>query len=150
MAAEETTRDRRERGSVLLLFPAAFLIVLVLGAIAVDAGVVFLGQRELAAAAGAAANDAATLGLRTDTLRRDGRIEIDPVAVEAAVVDSLGRRGVLDTLAAPPVVTLDAAGRIEVTLTREVGHVISPALAGSAGATTVRATAAARLVVDDG
>lgn len=139
-----------DRGSVLLLFPAAFLIVLVLGAIAVDAGVVFMRQRELAAAAAAAANDASTLAVRGDVLRGEGRVEIDLLRLEDHVLDSLDRRGVLPTLAEPPRVTLLPDGRVEVSLVRTAEHVISPALPGSAGTTTVSATATARLVVDDG
>ena len=46
-----------------MLMPAAVLIVILLGSIAVDFAVVFLGQRDLGAAAAAAANNAATYGL---------------------------------------------------------------------------------------
>lgn len=49
----------RERGSVLMLFPAAILIVFVLGAIAVDASIAFLAKRELNDASAALANDLA-------------------------------------------------------------------------------------------
>jgi D-alanyl-D-alanine carboxypeptidase len=43
-----------------MLMPAAVLIVIVLGSIAVDFAIVFLGEREAASLAAAAANDAAT------------------------------------------------------------------------------------------
>ena len=47
----------------LALVPAALLVLLVLAAIAVDSASEYLARRELAAAADAAANDAATFGL---------------------------------------------------------------------------------------
>jgi hypothetical protein len=49
----------REGGNTLVLFPAAVLIVLGLGALALDSATLFLGQRRLADLAAAIANDAA-------------------------------------------------------------------------------------------
>ena len=70
-------RPRDDNGSVLMLMPAAVLVVLVLGAIAVDAAVVFLGERELADLTAAAANDAATAGLAPDAFYRCGQLRVD-------------------------------------------------------------------------
>jgi Flp pilus assembly protein TadG len=70
----------RDRGSVLLLVPAAVLVLVVLGAIAVDSAVAFLGQREVSNAAAAAANDAATAALSDRLFYSDaGALAIDPV-----------------------------------------------------------------------
>ena len=58
-----TARPRRhggDRGSVLLLVPAAVLIVLVMASIAVDMSLVHLRQRQAHDLAAQAANDAAT------------------------------------------------------------------------------------------
>ena len=77
--------DRSDRGSVLMLMPAAVLIVVILGAMAVDRAVVFGAQRDLIATAQAAANDAASLGVSIDHLRSDGEVEADIAAMEAAV-----------------------------------------------------------------
>ncbi|MGY6500319.1 MAG: pilus assembly protein TadG-related protein [Acidimicrobiales bacterium] len=137
--------EGRDRGSVLLLFPAALLVVLTLGAIAVDAGVVFLHQRELAAAAGAAANDAITLGLDPEALRSDGQLIIDPARAESAVVASLARRGVLPHLAHPPVVAVEA-DRVTVTLTMHADYVIARALPGVGPGRVVSASVTARAV----
>lgn len=52
---------RSDGGSVLLLMPAAVLIVMVLGAVAVDAAVVYLGERQASDLAASVANDAAAL-----------------------------------------------------------------------------------------
>lgn len=139
-----------DRGSVLLLFPAAFMIVLVLGALAIDAAAVFLHQRELAAAAGAAANDAATLGLAHERLRHDGEVWLDPVRVAEEVEASLERREVLDSLLEPPEVVVLGGSRVEVTLVAHADYVIAPALPGDRGGRTVRATVGANAVLDDG
>jgi Flp pilus assembly protein TadG len=51
------TRD--DRGSVLMLVPAAVLVLLILGAICVDSAVVFFAERDLANRTAAVASDAA-------------------------------------------------------------------------------------------
>ena len=76
------TGRRDARGSVLLLFPAGVLVVMVLAAMAVDASIAFLGERELAAAVAAAANDAATEGLSDEAFYEGGRVELDDAEVE--------------------------------------------------------------------
>ncbi|MDQ1437336.1 MAG: hypothetical protein QOK43_965 [Acidimicrobiaceae bacterium] len=69
-----TVGDRAdaEAGSVLALVPAAVLVLVVLGAIAVDSALAFLGQREVSNAAAAAANDAATAALSDRLFYRGG------------------------------------------------------------------------------
>lgn len=129
-----------DRGSALLLMPAAVLVVLVLGAIAVDAAVAFLAERELAAAAAAAANDAATAGLDEDALRRGGGYRLDPALVEAAVARALTARGV------DPATAVDVAvvgTEVRVTLTGEAELVFSPSIPGGPDAVPVEATASA-------
>lgn len=148
--AEMRALGGSERGSVLLLFPAAFLIVLLLGSIAIDAAAVFLAQRELAAAGAAAANDGVALAAEASLARGDDPVVIDPVVLERAVLESLDRRGVLDELVEPPRITVVGADRVEVRLVGHADHVIAPAIPGGRDGTTVRATATARLVVDDG
>lgn len=145
----DATRPRRDRGSVLFLFPAAFLIVLVLGSIAIDAGAAFLRQRELAVAADAAANDAVTLAVRP-SLERGTEPTIDADAAEAAVRASLARRGVLADLSAPPRVTVLPPDRLEVHLEAVARYVVAPALPGGRTGTPVAATVTVRLAIDDG
>lgn len=141
---------RSDRGSVLLLFPAAFVIVLVLGAIAIDSAAVFLHQRELMAAAGAAANDAATLAVDRDRLRDEGERWLDPARVDEVVATSLARRGLLDDLLEPPIVAITGHERVEITLVAHAAYVIAPALPGGFDGRTVRATVGADALVDDG
>jgi len=66
----------RERGSVLLLFPAGVLVVLVLAAMAIDSSIAFLGERELSGAVTAAANDAVTQALSDASFYRGGSVDV--------------------------------------------------------------------------
>ena len=58
MSSELVARLRSQRGNTMLLMPAAVLVLFVLAAIAVDAAVLFLGQRRLADLAASVAQDA--------------------------------------------------------------------------------------------
>jgi hypothetical protein len=66
------TRVRRphDRGSVLFAMPAAFLVILILGAIAADLSHVHNTKRELINVANSIANDAVTYGVDKDEARR--------------------------------------------------------------------------------
>jgi Flp pilus assembly protein TadG len=88
-----------ERGSVLLLLPAAVLIFLVLGALCVDYGSVYVAQRELSDAAAAAANDAATRALDLSSLYGGGEVHLVPGLAEEVARQSLAAKG-LDRLEA--------------------------------------------------
>ena len=132
---------------MLLLFPAAILIVVVLAAISVDSAASFLAQRELAGAVAAAANDAATEGLANRAFYQYDRIELDPGAAARVAEDEVRRA--LDPAryrdlqvqvsvtpsspGCPPVVTVRASATVDTIFAR--------ALPGSAG--DVRVTAAA-------
>lgn len=72
--------NRPGRGSTLLLMPAALLVVVVLGALAVDVAAVHQAQRELIAAAQAAANDAAVAAWDTGAFYREGEVRLDRAA----------------------------------------------------------------------
>ena len=145
MLTSRTRADGRERGSVLMLMPAAVLILMVLGAIAVDLSAVRLGQRELVAAAGDAANDAVTVGLDEAALRAGRGYRIDPGRAEAAVVDALAAKGILDDLAEAPAVVVTGTDTVEVRLARRVPHLFARALPGAPDDELVRATVTARV-----
>jgi len=74
-----------DRGSVLALVPAGFLVLMLLAAIAVDSAVTYLGQEQLHDALAAAANDAVTAGLDSPSFYGSGTIKLDPVQVGRAV-----------------------------------------------------------------
>ena len=141
-----TRRATGSRGSVLMLMPAAVLIVLVLSAIAVDLSIVQLGQRELVDAADAAANDAVTYGLSEQQLREGGGYRLDPARAEQAVRRSLDAEGVLDRLAEPPRVEITGADTVTVVLTMDVDHLFARSLPGTPDATEVTATGSATAV----
>ncbi|MFN2606751.1 MAG: hypothetical protein ABR511_02460 [Acidimicrobiales bacterium] len=68
------------------MFPAAVLVVVVLAAITVDSAIAFLGQREVANAVAAAANDAAGEGVGNSAFYQGDRIDLDPGAVQQVAV----------------------------------------------------------------
>jgi Flp pilus assembly protein TadG len=77
-----------ERGSVLMLVPAGFLVLIILAALAVDSAAAYLGQQELHDALEAAANDAVTSGLSNPAFYSRGTIAIDPdVAARSICLD---------------------------------------------------------------
>jgi hypothetical protein len=81
-------RSRRapsETGSVLALVPAGFLVLVLLGAIAVDSAESYLAQQQLHDALSAAANDAATAGLDNAAFYGSGALVLNPRRVAQTV-----------------------------------------------------------------
>jgi uncharacterized membrane protein len=136
--------DRRERGSVLLLVPAAVLVLVVLGAIAVDSAVVFLGQRELGSAVAAAANDAAA-AMADAPFYEAGAVQIDVPRAERVAAASLAARASTELeLLGPPEVIVTGR-QVCVRARARVAHVFSPGVPGAARTSTVSAAATATL-----
>lgn len=140
----------RQRGSILLLFPAALLIVLVLAAITVDSSIAFLAQRELANATAAAANDAAGRAVDGQAFYQSDRIELDPYAVEAVAVervrlalDGSRHRGLEVRVSAGPPATPGCPWTVRVSASSRVPYVFAKALPGGPDEATVRATSVA-------
>ena len=141
---------------MLLLVPAGVLVLFVLGAIAVDAAVAFLAQRELTGAAAAAANDAATAAVSDEAFYRGdggggpGDIDIDDGAatrVARLALEARAPRGIRDLRLA----TVRAPGRqVCVVVTGEVDHVFARAIPGVRHSTTVSGRAVATAVDGDG
>jgi len=138
-----SARRRGDRGSVLMLMPAAVLIVLLLGAIAVDLTVVHLRQRAAISAAGSAANDAVTYGLDQAALRRGDGYRLDLDRAARAVAQSIESQGLSDALASPPEVTEPSADRVTVVLRVRVGYIFAKALPHGPTEAIVTATATA-------
>ena len=134
-----------ERGSVLILMPCAVLIVIILGAIAVDLAAVRLGQRDLQAAATDAANDAVTAGLDEWAFRIGAGYRLDPARVNTAAIRAIGAKGLLGTLATAPEVTINLDGSVSVRLRQRVPHIFGRAIPGTADDTMVKAVATAHL-----
>lgn len=78
-----------ERGSALMLVPAGFLVLMLLGGMAVDSGAAYLGQRQLADVLAGAANDAAGAAIADQSFYDQGRIAVDPTAAAGVVCRSV-------------------------------------------------------------
>ena len=122
-----------DRGSVLLLFPAAVFVMLVLAAITLDVGLTHVRAQQLRFAAASAANDAVG-ALDLDALRSTGA-----VSFQRGEAERLARAAI----AAGPVPGAELEmltfarqspdrWEIAVTLSLDVGYVIAPALPGAA------------------
>ncbi len=139
-------RDASERGSVLMLMPAAVLVVVVLAAMAVDFAILFLGERELADVAAAAANDASAAALDRDAfydcrglVLNAGRArDVATAAVTARTSDAVRLSAVDVTVANGP-----ARPQVTVAVRGTVALVFSTALPGAATTGTVQAQAVA-------
>lgn len=108
-----------------MLMPAAVLIMLLLGAIAVDSAIVYLGQRQAYNVAFDAANDAAGAGFDLHVVRTSGEIVYDPARVEALAAQAVTAAGIddLELVSAVP----DGAA-VVVTVRRTVKHLFVQAL----------------------
>lgn len=117
---------RQDGGSVLMLVPAGVLVLLILGAIAVDFSIAFLGQRELTAAAGAAANDAAGR-LSEAAFYGRGELRIDQSQVAAVIDASVAGRQVTGMRITDREVTV-TGNQLCVTLRAEIPYLFARAL----------------------
>ncbi len=123
---------RPDRGSVLMLMPAAVLIVVLLGSIAVDFAIVFLGEREALSLATAAANDAATAALDEEQFRTGGGFALDEqrarqVVESALLASSSELEGMTFTIEFPVVAGEPA---VRVTVRGTVEYIFAKALPG--------------------
>lgn len=141
------TGRRGERGTTLLLFPSAVLVLILLAAIAVDMSALHLARRELHRAAGHAADDAAAMIDRA-TARRTGETRIDPAAAERVVRFELAAARLPGRLVGNPQVSVDSAGdTVEVVATMEVDPVFGRVVGRDAQRVTVRVSGR---LLDDG
>jgi hypothetical protein len=79
-----------QRGSVLALVPAGFLVLILLAALAVDSAVTYLGQQQLHDTLAAAATDSATAAVDSGSFYRSGTLALDPAQVARTMCLSLG------------------------------------------------------------
>lgn len=134
--------ETRQRGSALMLMPAAVLVVFVLGAIAVDQSYVFIRQRDLVVAAQAAANDAVGYGIDVDSFYGGGLVAFDLDRANEAAGAALAARGFSET----PLLTLDPSGtRLLISVESTVAPLFASAIPG-AGDQRISAHTSAALV----
>jgi len=131
--------NTRQRGSALILVPALVLVLLVLGAIAVDASIAYLGRRQLADFTASAADRAAASALDKASFYGRGAVRIDAATAERVVgdVEALARRGGLD-ITNVTVTVAPAGDAVTVSAIAEVRTVFGVAV-GSRRSFTVRA-----------
>lgn len=124
-----------------MLMPAAVLVFLVLGVLAVDAASVFLVQRQLANAAVAAANDAVA-AVDVQEFYGDGSFRLDRPRVQQVVDETVARFGLdgMESLQAVAIVEDDA---VEVTITARVDQIFSGSISPGDASAAVAATAVA-------
>jgi len=141
---------RPDRGSTLLLFPAALLIMMALAAMAVDSSIAFLAQRELANATAAAANDAATEAVSDASFYRQDRIELSASAVESVAVDRVmsvvdqGRHhGLIVEAEALPPASAGCSWTVRVRASSQVDQLFARAIPGTSGRVDVSARSSA-------
>jgi hypothetical protein len=137
-------RMRQEDGSALLLLPAGVLVVVVLGALALDAAAIFAAQRQLMDSAAGAANDAVTVALDPDRFYGCGELVLDPEHTSARVAASLSVRS--DEVNAWDVRvsrTADGAPTVVVRLGDTVDRVFARSVPGIGSSVDITATAEA-------
>ncbi|HEX2699401.1 MAG TPA: hypothetical protein VHM89_04255 [Acidimicrobiales bacterium] len=142
---------RTSDGSVLMLVPAAVLVLFVLGSIAVDSSIAILAQRELTSAAAAAANDAAGGGASDDAFYGGGdpgRIVLDQARAEALATAAFDQRDVQGVTEAVRTVVVHG-DRVCVTITGHVDSIFAKAIPGAPRGRTVTGRAVATAVQGD-
>jgi hypothetical protein len=77
----------------MILVPAGFLVLMLLGALAADSAVAYQARNQLHDALAGAANDAVAAGLNDRAFYSGGALSLDPAAVSAVVCRSVEAEG---------------------------------------------------------
>lgn len=147
MRSHPTNRSSvSERGTVLLMFPAAVMIMLVLGAIVLDVGLSQVRARELQAVADSAANDTLA-ALDIAALRSGLPLTLNPARARAIVAESVASGPLPESVVESIAIGHNGGGQItvDVRLRLRVDLMIAPALPG--GITSTLITRTGRVVV---
>ena len=133
MLNKDRTRTS-DRGTVLLMFPAALMVMVILGAMVIDVGYTTIRGRELRAVAASAANDSLA-ALDIAVLRATGDVVIDEGAARRIVAQAIA----LGPLPDAQIVDIEIEGfEIAVTLRLEIDLVMAPALGDLNRVTLIR------------
>jgi hypothetical protein len=133
----------RDRGTTLLFFPAAFLVVVALASVTVDFARLHLAQRQADDLAAASANDAVTVGLDEAALRSGAGYRLDRARVDAVVAAHVAAadRSTLRGITARG--SVRDARSVDITVTAWAPLAFARSLPGTPAAVTIRARAAA-------
>ncbi len=127
-----------------MLFPAAFLVVLILTGICVDTALVFLGQREIANAANAAVNDAVS-GLDINSYYVAGDYRIAEALAQSLAQQSFDKTSTAQVRNISPLSTrILTETTVELTLTGEVPLLFARAFPFISSNVNVHASATAQ------
>ena len=133
MLNKDRTRTS-DRGTVLLMFPAALMVMVILGAIVIDVGYTAIRGRELRAVAASAANDSLA-ALDIAVLRATGDVVINKSTARRIVAQAIA----LGPLPDAQIVDIEIEGfEIAVTLRLEIDLVMAPALGDLNRVTLIR------------
>lgn len=132
----------RERGSVLMLMPAAVLVFLVLGALCIDYGGAFVASRQLNNAAAAAANDAAVRSLDLQHYYDTGEVRLLEGAARDIAEASVAAKG-LEHLEAEVEDVQVVGTTVTVTVRGRASYLFARAVPGGTDGIDVRASARA-------
>ena len=133
MLNKDRTRTS-DRGTVLLMFPAALMVMVILGAIVIDVGYTTIRGRELRAVAASAANDSLA-ALDIAVLRATGDVVINKSTARRIVAQAIA----LGPLPDAQIVDIEIEGfEIAVTLRLEIDLVMAPALGDLNRVTLIR------------
>ncbi|MFN7149804.1 MAG: hypothetical protein ACK4V6_10020 [Microthrixaceae bacterium] len=133
-----------EQGSALVLVPAMMMVLLALGAIAVDLSVLHGAHRSLHRIASGAADDAAAM-IDAEQLQLDGELSIDHDAARRVVDAHLDAARVPGTLTTTRTSFSADGAVVTVELTASVDHVLLATIPGTDPTETVSVIARARL-----
>lgn len=122
------------------------MIVLVLGAIAVDLAAVHLAKRQVLDLAASAANDAVTAGLDQATFRATGEYVVDATLAGEAVERTVAANDPDGTTTVVAVTVGPGPDQVTVELSAPATQVFAPALPGNPGPTRVTGSATATAV----
>lgn len=132
-----------ERGTALVLVPALFLVVLCLGAVAVDLSLLHAAHRGAHRVASSAADDAAAM-LDERQLQLDGTLRLDVERATRTAAAHIRTAQLAGSLV--DVEILVGETTVDVTLTVDVRHVVLPALADGDGHTRIQVRARGRML----
>jgi Flp pilus assembly protein TadG len=143
-ARRSDRRRTHDDGSALVLVPALLMVLLALGAIAIDLSVLHGAHRSLHRIASGAADDAAAM-IDTERLQVDGELRIDGAAARRVVDAHLDAAQVPGSLASSRTSVSADGDVVTVELTSSVDHVLLASLPGTERTEAVSVTVRARL-----
>lgn len=128
-AVVKADRDDAERGSALLLLPAAVVALVVFGSIAFDLSRLWVARRELTDVASSAANDAAAIAVEPGVYRDGAGIALSDARADQVVAEVIAANGLTGRVVGDAQVLLDGPyPRVVVTMQVDVRSLFARSL----------------------